>query len=43
MLQLSENVCIDILKAGYGDSIFISINKEDSSFNILVDGGLAST
>lgn len=43
MLQLSENVCIDILQAGYGDSIFISISKENSSFNILVDGGLAST
>lgn len=43
MLQLSENVCIDILQAGYGDSIYISINKENSSFNVLVDGGLAST
>lgn len=43
MLQLSDNVYIDILQAGYGDSIFISINKENSSFNILVDGGLAST
>ena len=43
MLQLSENVYIDILQAGYGDSIYISINKENSSFNVLVDGGLAST
>lgn len=43
MLQLSDNVYIDILQAGYGDSIFISINKENSSFNVLVDGGLAST
>lgn len=43
MLQLTENVCIDILQAGYGDCIFISINKENSSFNILVDGGTAST
>lgn len=43
MLQLSENVYIYILQAGYGDSIFISINKKKSSFNVLVDGGLAST
>lgn len=43
MLKVSENVYIDILQAGYGDCIFISIQKEKSSFTILVDGGLAST
>lgn len=42
MLKLTENVYIDILQAGYGDSIFISINKGNSFFNVLVDGGLAS-
>ena len=43
MLQLSENVYIDILQAGYGDCIFISVQKEKQLFNILIDGGLATT
>lgn len=40
---LSDNVTIEVLPAGYGDSIFMSMHKENKVFNILVDGGLAST
>lgn len=40
---LSDNVNIEVLPAGYGDCIFMSIHKENKVFNILVDGGLAST
>lgn len=43
MMKVSENVTIEVLQAGYGDCIFISIMKENRLFNILVDGGLAST
>lgn len=42
-MKVSENVMIQVLQAGYGDCIFISIQKEDRLFNILIDGGLAST
>ena len=42
-MQITDNVQIAVLPAGYGDSIFISIKKGNSSFNVLVDGGLAST
>lgn len=34
---------IQILKAGYGDSIFLSIKRESSEYNILIDGGLSAT
>lgn len=40
---LSDNINIVVLPAGYGDSIFMSIHKENLVFNIIVDGGLAST
>lgn len=40
---LSDNFYIEVLPAGYGDCIFMSIHKENKVFNILVDGGLAST
>lgn len=40
---LSDNVNIEVLSAEYGNSIFMSIHKENKVFNILVDGGLAST
>lgn len=43
MMKVSENVTIEVLQAGYGDCIFISIMKENRLFNILVDGGQAST
>lgn len=43
MLKISDNVSVCILQAGYGDSIFISIKRGDLTFNMLVDGGLAST
>ena len=43
MLKISDSVSVNILQAGYGDSIFISIKRGDLIFNILVDGGLAST
>lgn len=42
-MKVSENVMIQVLQAGYGDCIFISIQKENRLFNILIDGGLAST
>ena len=42
-MKVSENVIIQVLQAGYGDCIFISIQKENQLFNILIDGGLAST
>lgn len=42
-MKVSENVMIQVLQAGYGDCIFISIQKENQLFNILIDGGLAST
>lgn len=38
-----SNLQIQVLKAEYGDCIFISINKEGREFNILVDGGLTET
>ena len=40
---LSDNTNIEVLPAGYGDCIFMSIHKMNMVFNILVDGGLAST
>ena len=40
---LSDNANIEVLPAGYGDCIFMSIHKMNMVFNILVDGGLAST
>lgn len=43
MLKISDSVSVNILQAGYGDSIFISIKRGDLTFNMLVDGGLAST
>lgn len=42
MMKVSENVTIQVLQAGYGDCIFISVQKEKLLFNILIDGGLAS-
>lgn len=42
-MKVSENVIIQVLQAGYGDCIFISIQRENQLFNILIDGGLAST
>ena len=38
-----SNSKIQVLKAEYGDCIFISIKKEEREFNILVDGGLIET
>ena len=38
-----SNFKIQVLKAEYGDCIFISIKKEEREFNILVDGGLIET
>lgn len=38
-----SNLHIQVLKAEYGDCIFISIKKEEREFNILVDGGLPET
>lgn len=35
---LSDNANIEILPAGYGDCIFMSIHKMNMVFNILVDG-----
>lgn len=40
---LSDNINIQTLQAGYGDSIFISIKKGNLFYNILADGGLTST
>lgn len=42
-MKISENVTIQVLQAGYGDCIFISVQKEKQLFNVLIDGGLAST
>lgn len=42
-MKVSENVTIQVLQAGYGDCLFISIQKEKQLFHILIDGGLAST
>ena len=42
MLKITDSVSVNILQAGYGDSIFISIKRGGLTFNILVDGGLAS-
>ena len=41
-MKVSENVTIEVLQAGYGDCIFISVQKEKLLFNILIDGGLTS-
>ena len=38
-----KNCELRVLDAGYGDSIFLSIKKANTEFNILIDGGLAST
>ena len=38
-----SNLQIQVLKAEYGDCIFLSIKKEKHEFNILVDGGLKKT
>ena len=37
------NLQIQVLKAEYGDCIFITIKKEEREFNILVDSGLTET
>ncbi|RYJ16441.1 Zn-dependent hydrolase [Rahnella variigena] len=37
-------ICVRALKAGYGDCILVShTNKDDQTFNILIDGGIPST
>lgn len=38
-----ENWELQLLDAGYGDSIFISIKLAVREYNILIDGGLKST
>lgn len=38
-----KNWVLQVLDAGYGDSIFLSLKQKNSEYNILVDGGLAST
>lgn len=38
-----NSTCFNTLPASYGDCIFLSIKRNDSEYNILIDGGLAST
>lgn len=38
-----KNWELQVLDAGYGDSIFLSLKQRNSEYNILIDGGLAST
>lgn len=37
------NHSIEVLPAGYGDSIFLSLMRDSREYNILIDGGLAKT
>ena len=37
------NHSIEVLPAGYGDSIFLSLMRDRREYNILIDGGLAKT
>lgn len=41
--MIFNNTCLEILPASYGDCIFLSIKRDDKEYNILIDGGLAST
>jgi len=36
-------VNLEVLKASYGDCIFVSIKEEDAEYTILIDGGTSST